>query len=345
MHSPPKRAGWKVGAFAVVALGGLARLTGCGSDDTATDMGNNGDMAVVTPGLPPTSGTSVATVDRPLAAVVSPDGATAYFTAHDNKGQAQLYSVATAGGAPTQLTTSTVLGHPLGLAISPDGQTLYIADSAGGKIAGNEDAGTVYSSTLGGSISATTYDGFRAPGGVAVSADGSKLFISGFDKTDGKPGVFVVASSGGTASPLAKGAPFSNPSALYSAADGAVYVVDATALGPNLAGVIKVGDGNASLFNKTALKVGYSAGIAPVGPGSTDLLITGNGGLGSGAVYQLTADGNATALTLASTSLFDPSTIARAANANIWVVIDTVIATQGAPGPQQGAVYKIAAPN
>ena len=341
MHSPPKRVGWKAGTIAVAALGGLVRLSGCNHDGTSADMGTNPDMAVVTPGVPPTSATSVTNIDRPLAAVVSPDGQTVYLTAHEN-GLAQLFSVPVAGGAPTKIATTSPLYHPLGMAISPDGQTLYFADSIGGKIAGNEDAGAVYSSSLSGAISGGTYDGIRGPAGVAVSADGNNLYVTGFDKTDGKPGVFVVAASGGSASVFAKGAPFNNPSAVTVAADGAVYVVDATAQGTGLASVIKIQDGIASAFNTGTLKVGFGAGIAPVGPGSTDLLVTGNTGLGSGVVYQLTTPGGvATPLTLGSTVFFDPATIARAKNANVWIVVDTVIPSQPTPGQQQGAIYKL----
>ena len=344
MHSPPKRAGWKAGTIAVAALGGLIRLTGCHGDDTAADMGNN-DMGVVTPGVPPTTATSLASIDRPLAAVVSPDGQTVYLTAHDSNGLAQLYSVPAAGGTPAKITTSTPLGHPLSMAISPDGRTLYFADSIGGKIAGNEDAGTVYSSDTSGGISGATYDGVRAPSAVAVSADGNTLFITGFDKTDGQAGVFAASAGGGVASALAKGSPFKSPSAVTAASDGAVYVVDALAQGSTQAGVIKVRDGSASLFNKQPLKVGFASGIAPVGPGSTDFLITGNNGLGAGVVYQLTADGVATPLTLGTTAFFDPATIARAGNANVWIVVDSVNATNATPGQQLGSLYKLAPPS
>lgn len=345
MRSPPKRAGWKAGTIAVAALGGLVRLTGCHSDNTSADMTTINDMGTtVTPGVPPTSATSVTTADRPLAAVVTPDGQTVYLTAHDTSGLAQLYSVPVAGGSPTLIATTTQLAHPLSMAISPSGQTLYFADSAGGKVAGNEDAGAVYSSNIGGSISAN-YDGVRAPSGVAVSADGNTLYVTGFDKANGKPGVFSVSASGGTATAFAEGPPFVNPSAVTVGTDGSVYVVDSTALGTGLAAVIQVKDGAASVFNKSALKVGFASGIAQVGPGSTDLLITGTtAGLGTGVVYQLTAPGGiATQLSLGTTvTMFDPATIARAGNANVWVVVDTVNASQPTPGKQLGSIYKLA---
>lgn len=347
MHSPPKRVGWKAGTIAVAALGGLVRLAGCDSDNSTADMTTGGpDMAAVTPGVPPTSAATVATFDRPLAAVVSPDGVTAYVTAHEpGTGAAALYSVPVAGGSPTKISTSKPLNHPLSMAISPSGQTLYIADSAGGTETGNDDAGTVYSSDLNGSISGATYTGFRAPGGIAVSADGSNLFITGFEKGNaGEPAVFTVSASGGTASVLAKGMPLVNPSAVVSGADGAVYVVDALSLGSDKAGVIKVQDGKASLFNKTSLKVGFASGIALIGPGSTDFLITGNNGVGAGVVYQLTTAGVATPLSLTGGTYFDPATIARAANANVWVVVDTVNATQ-ASGQMVGSLYKLVPPS
>ena len=335
MHLLSKRSGRLAGPLVAAATWSVLGIAGCNQNGTATmDMTNPGmDMGMLQPPGPPTKAASVATLDRPLAAVLTPDAKTVYVTAHDANGLAQLYSVPAAGGTPALISTSAPLFHPLSMAISLDGGTLYIVDSAGGA----EDAGAVYASNVGGALGANAFTGVRGPAGVAVSADGKTVYVSGFDATDGKPGVFSAGSTGGGVTVVAKGPPFSNPSAVTVTADGTVYVVDTTTSGPKQGGVIKVVGGAATLFTTQALTDGFSAGIAPDGVGSNDLLVTGNTGLGSGVVYNVSTAGVAAPLSL-GTTLFDPATIHRAANVSAWVTVDSVNAAPTSP-TQQGSVY------
>lgn len=334
MHALRKWPGRYAGPLVAAATWSLLRLAGCDSNGTTTDdMATSPDMAVPQPSGPPTAARSVATVDRPLAAVLSPDGKTVYLTAHDANGLAQLYSVPAAGGTPAKITTSVPLIHPLSLAIGADGNTLYIVDSAGGA----QDAGTVYSGNVSGSITADAFTGVRGPAGVAVATDGS-VYVSGFDAADGRPGLFKGGAGGGALTPVVRGAPFSSPSAVTVGGDGSVYVVDATARGAQQGAVIKVTGSTGALFTPQPLGVGFSAGISPQGVGSSELLVTANTGLGSGAVYRVDAGGNATALALGA-SFFDPATIHRAANVSVWVAVDSVNGTQANPAQQLGQVY------
>lgn len=334
MHASPKRSGRLAGPLVAAATWSLVGLAGCDSTPNAMDMGTNPDLAMVQPPGPPTKSSLVATVDRPLAAVLSPDAKTVFLTAHDANGLAQLYRV-DSGGAPAVLNTGGKLIHPVGLGISPSGTTLYIVDSAGG----SEDAGVVYSSDTTGALGGTTYTGVRAPAGVAVSADGQTVYITGFETASGQPGLFSASVGGGAVTAVAKGSPFSNPSAVTITADGTLYVVDTTALGPKLGAVIKVSGATATKFTTQALTVGFSAGIAPDGVGSNDLLVTGNTGLGSGFISNVSTAGAATPITV-GTPLFDPATIHRAANVSAWVTVDSVNAMQASPATQQlGSVY------
>lgn len=335
MQAPPKRSGRLAGPLVAAATWSLVGLAGCDQTPAAMDMTTNPDMAMQLPQPPgpPTKASVVATIDRPLAAVLTPDAKTIYLTAHDANGLAQLYRV-DSGGSPGLINTSTKLSHPVGLAISPDGMTLYIADSAGGA----EDAGAVYSSNTSGAISGTAYTGIRAPAGIAVSDNGQTVYISGFETATGQPGLFSASAGGGAVTAVAKGAPFSNPSAVAVTADGTLYVVDATAGGPRQGSVIKVAGATATTFTTQALGVGFSAGISPNGVGSNDLLVTGNTGLGSGVIYNVSTAGAAAPITV-GTPLFDPATIHRAANVSAWIAVDSVNATQTNPAQQLGSVY------
>src|SRR4051812_34506994 len=84
MHLLPKRSGRLAGPLVAAATWGLLGLAGCDQNGTTADMNPNMDMSMtVQPPGPPTKATAVATADRPLAAVLTPDAQTIYLTAHD----------------------------------------------------------------------------------------------------------------------------------------------------------------------------------------------------------------------------------------------------------------------
>lgn len=316
----------RLGALVLCAAAGFA--AGCGDNDP---MGNpNGDMGNpnVVP-AEPAAGKSLGGAGTPSVAALDKDGKTAYVLVTDADQNIQLMSYPTNGTEPAKIATSVPLQAPTAIAI--DGtDTLYIADI------GHDNGGVVYRGSLSGALSVVTSD-IRAPAGIAISPDGKDLFVTGQDK-DGAPAVFQVPAAGGTATVASKGAPLSQPSGLTFSADGTLYVMDGTVNGPREGAVLKVMGSTATVFSKGSMTVAFPAGLAQ--SGATGLLATSNA-TGAAAIYAIASDGTVKEQVLSGDKLSldgDPTTIARAAKANAWVVVDTATPPQKTAGVLGGSV-------
>ena len=334
MMSRSRRQGRGLGRRAahLGVLAGLSLLVACGDNDgptTPADMGGGGDMTTVEPPKEPAISKSLGTVNRPTAAALDKDGKNVYVLGYDQNGAAQLFTAPSSGGAFTPVTTTIPLAQPVALAIDGNNQ-LYVADI------GTDDGGAVYKGTLTGTLSVLG-TGVFAPAGIAVSKDGADVYVTGQDKS-GAPGLFKMPAAGGSATVAAMGAPFSNPSGVTFGPDGALYVLDSSAISPTEGAVLKVNGSAATTFSKTPLKVGFSTGIAP--SGTDKLLITSNTP-GAAGVFNVASDGTVAATSLTGLTVDkdgDPATVARAAATNAWVVIDTATPPQTTAGLLSGAV-------
>jgi hypothetical protein len=210
----------------------------------------------------------------PVDATPSPDGKDIYFIAFSSRADADgirmervpaIYKVPAAGGtAPAKLFEGAPLMSPFGITISDDGQTLFIADSSA-DAGGEEDRsdGRVFSMSAGGGTP-TALAGTESITPAGIEAAGASLYVTG--RKDGLPGLYKTGTSGGAVSPVAVGAPFSDPGGVAVATNGIAYVIDTGSAvnGQALASVVKVmPDGKTEIILE-GLSVGHPAGIAIV---------------------------------------------------------------------------------
>jgi len=315
--------------IAALALGGTLGLSGCKDKITPTPPTIGSQV--------PKSATTAATLSRPIAAALSPDAKTVYVTAFDSNGQAQLYS-GPAGGALTVVASSMPLSYPCSIAVTSDGTKLLIADL--GDAGGGGPTGAVYTSSTTGTLTALTTGTPQYPTGVALSLDDSSAYVTGVDPTDGKPGVWQIAVSGGGPVQLYKGAPLVYPAGVTVSNDGGLYVADTSGLGASQGAIFRIQDSRAFQINKTPLRMHFPVGLAPAGQGFPDLLITTAVALGvpnEPFVVRLSPDGTQQPLTLALAggTITEPTSIHRAAKTDSWIVVDAVVPAAdlaGAPG-------------
>lgn len=309
----------------------LSALVLCAAAGFAASCGDNDPMGNPNGAVPtePATGKNLGSAGVPGAAALDKDGKTAYVLVTDADQNVQLMSYPTNGMEPAKISTSVPLQAPTAMII--DGSdTLYIADI------GHDNGGVVYRGDLSGSLSVVTTD-IRAPAGIAISPDGKDLYVTGQDK-DGAPAVFQVPAAGGTATVATKGEPLSQPSGLTFSADGTLYVMDGTAKGPREGAVLKVMGSTATVFSQGTMTVAFPAGLAP--SGMTGLLATSNSP-GAANIYAIASDGSVKPQVLSGDKLNldgDPTTIARAAKANAWVVVDTATPPQKTAGVVSGSV-------
>jgi hypothetical protein len=270
----------------------------------------------------PKSSRAVARVDRPLCAAADDSGGNVYFVAYDAEGQVQLYTVPAAGGTPRVIPTAGLLSHPVGLAIKPDNSALYIADlgDPGGE---GEETGAVLRVPLsGGTAGRVAAADLIAPAGIAMTADGKELLVTGKGR-DGAPAVWRLADGGG-ATLLYQGAALQSPSGIAQTDDGTIYVADAMALSPREGAVVRISAGAAAVHSKVPLRLGFPAGLAPSGPRRPDVLLAGvSDKTGMGVIYLVTAGGDVSevSLPLAATDL---GPLHRSARGTTWVAVDTM---------------------
>jgi sugar lactone lactonase YvrE len=215
---------------------------------------------------------------NPFDATPDPDGKNVYFTAADPTLGAGVFKVPVGGGTVTTVHAGAPFAAPFGIATSTDGNTLYVADPASEwtDSAGEpQDGGQVFAlSAAGGTPTAVNGTTGYSPRGLELLQQNGtdEIYFSGRDSA-GVPGVFKVATGGGTPSALASGSPFVDPSGVAVSAAGDVYVADATNAESRTASVLVVKGGVTSVL-ASDLRVGYPVGIA-LAQGDGTLFVSG----------------------------------------------------------------------
>ncbi|EOD20444.1 hypothetical protein EMIHUDRAFT_208291 [Emiliania huxleyi CCMP1516] len=187
---------------------------------------------------------------QPSGLAISPDGS-ALFVA--DKGNNKIRRVEVATGEVTTIAGSGEAGdadgvgdaaqfaNPAGIAISPDGGALFVADCNNNKIRRVEVA-TGEVRTIAGSDKAGDADGlgdaaeFCSPTGLAISPDGSALFVTDFsnDKirrlevTTGEVTTISGSGTAGSADGVGDAAQFNYPEEVAISPDGSTLLVSSS---------------------------------------------------------------------------------------------------------------------
>jgi hypothetical protein len=269
------------GPLAVLAMLAVASTTeGCSCDDDTTpppsttsssSSGTGGSGG--TGGDGGAGGTVQAEIDpaaqdvaNPLDATPDPDGTNVYFTAMDPVRGTGVYMVPASGGLSTEVTVGDPFVAPFGITISSYGQTLFVADP-GSESGPNDadDAGQIFVLPVsGGAPTALSGTVGAKPRSVEMvfETDVDVLYFTGNDPA-GNPGVFKISPTGGTATAIASGAPFVNPSGVAVTQAGVVYVADAVASAAQSATILTVAAGSTTATPFAGpFEVGYPVGIA-----------------------------------------------------------------------------------
>jgi sugar lactone lactonase YvrE len=203
-------------------------------------------------------------VNSAFDATPDPDGVELYFTGIDPVKGAGVFKAKADGSDPAavEVHAGDPFVSPFGITIGTDGKQLYVADP--GAESAN-DHGQIFVLPIGGGAPAAlagTAD--FLPRSVEIGQENGKdlLFFTGTDPADGKPGVFKISISGGTALTVSKDALFRDPSGIVVAKNGDVYVVDTQAAASGHASVLKVTSNGAAQEVIGELRVGYPPGIA-----------------------------------------------------------------------------------
>jgi sugar lactone lactonase YvrE len=310
------------------AAGAIALSAGCSDDADTSEPGSASGGPVSEVSMVSDSG-----FQQPGDAVASPDGTTFYFTALTEGADPMpaVFSVAASGGSAAPLHSGAPLAMPTGLVMSCDGATLYLADmqtnlgdgidEEAAELLATPDMGALYTvSTADGSIAALQADGIAVPTGMALSADCSTLYVTGWTDT-GAPALFSLSVDGGSADVVYEGAPLASPTGVHVDRDGIAWVMDHLASG---------GDGPGALFAIDGAG-GIEAVVSDLGlgwPGGVSLDSSGN----DAVIPNVDADGNArlTMVNLASgertdldtPELADPSGLRSARDAAVFVLVD-----------------------
>ena len=256
--------------------GGTAGSSGAAGTAGASATGGTGGMTDAGGGAIDIR--KAAEAPNPFDATPDPDGKNVYFTAADPTLGAGVFKIPADGGAVTTVHAGDPFAAPFGIATSTDGSSLYVADPASEWVdsaGAPQDGGQIFAlSPSGGTpttVNGTT--GYSPRGLEVLQQNGSdEIYFSGRDSA-GVPGVFKVATAGGTPSALASGSPFVDPSGVAVSAAGDVYVADTTNAESRTASIIVVKAGTASVL-ATDLRVGYPVGIA-LAQGDGTLFVSG----------------------------------------------------------------------
>ena len=267
-----------------------------------------------------------AMIRSPLDATPSPEGKRVYYTAfkrsEDGEDIPGVFTVAADGsGAIETLVQGDPLGAPVGISVSLDGSKLFVADPASGP----EAAGAVLTlAANGGSASPLPGTERYRPKGVAVAKvkDEEYLYFTGHAPDSGQAGVFRIGAGGGTATALASGEPFGDPSGLVVSAKGDVYVVEAS-VDQHAARVLRVSGAKVEAFVEN-IGIGFPAGITLTHDDST-LLVSGlDPDTKHDVVYFVNvATGAVSRLTKTVGQFAEPAGLHRAHNTDVFAWADS----------------------
>jgi len=278
------------------------------------------------PTAPPTTVSMVANMgfESPSDAVVSNDGATIFFAAFNETGDAAIFSVASTGGAPVVVFEGLPLEYVSGLVLSLDGATLFIAEAAGG--AAGE--GGIYSMpTAGGAMPApVTATGITFPNGLAIDMEGAMLIVSARDASTGLPGVFRVPLGGGVAAPVATGGELVSPTGLYvDPATNDIWALDHLAQGTRGRGVLfKLHGTDAPVEVTSGLLLGAPGGVSLTAGGGTAVIASRNAA-GQGSLVTVDISTMAVGTTADATAIMmvDPAGLRVARGAGVFAIADS----------------------
>lgn len=272
----------------------------------------------------PSSSVRLATAHRPTAATLSADGQTLYLLAMDDAGSYQLFRGAV-GGSLATVPTSPALSYPVAVQVSRDDALIVVVDH--GDVGSEAPTGAVYAGPVGGGLSrlggnvALTY-----PTAAVLASDGQTAYITGRVTTTlgAEAALWQVSLAGGDATTLHRGAPLIEPIGLTLASDGSLYIADGQA-GPGSRGAIFRRSGEQlAQINHPSSNLAFPCGLSAAGRSSPDLLFTTPTTTNAEAwLHRLSPDGTVQDVTLPA--LTDPTCLARAAAADRWVAIESVV--------------------
>ncbi len=252
----PGGKGGKSGAAGTAGTVGTAGASATGGTGGTGPDGGGGTIDI----------RKAAEAPNPFDATPDPDGQNVYFTAVDPMLGAGVFKIPAGGGAVTAVHAGAPFSAPFGIATSTDGNTLFVADPASewtDSAGAPQDGGQIFSLSPSGSTPASIMGttGYSPRGLEVLQQNGAdEIYFSGRDSA-GVPGVFKVATGGGTPSALASGSPFVDPSGVAVSAAGDVYVADSSSAETRTASILLVKGGMTSAL-ATDLRVGYPVGIA-----------------------------------------------------------------------------------
>ena len=281
--------------LAVLALVVSLGLGACtGSDDNGGQPGREhpiGDGAIK-------AATVVAETDaatKPVDAAPSPDGSVVYYLTDGDRGPALLRVAALEGSPSTAIVEGAPLVKPTGIGVATDSSHVFVADqqalqdsvagASGGILVvptGTNPAGLA-------PATATLLAGTegRSPRGLDVFGQSGSdvVWFTGTDHTDGTPGLFRVAATGGEVVTVAEGAPFVSPDSVVVTARGVAYVTDQGG-GQGKGRVFRVSDGEV-IPVLSDLRLGAPAGVTIANDDATLLVSSVDPSSGSDQVLFL----------------------------------------------------------
>jgi hypothetical protein len=174
------------------------------------------------------------------------------------------------------------------------------------------------------------YSGFQEPSGVAVAANGD-ILVADQEAFGGNGGIFRVNPVSGVPTPVSSGGNFRNPAGVALAANGDILVVDidaaSTAVPPDedpaAGGVIRVTASGTQTLISSGPPFLEPVGIA-IDPRNGEMLVAdldapGPLGEGPGRIFRLSPNGGTPINTYAVDGSVEPSSVAVAANGDIFI--------------------------